>query len=104
MLGSLRLPVMIRLLRVDAEIAVGTNMVIGCLTALCGAVSLWPLHEPVPVLPLLIVVPPTILGGYLGARYTGRMRKETLHRLIGTTIVLTGVGMLAEGAWRLVSA
>jgi uncharacterized membrane protein YfcA len=100
MLGSLRLPAMIRLLRIDPAIAVGTNMVIGCVTALCGAVSLWPYGEAIPLLPLFVVVPPTILGGYLGARFTDRFRKETLHRLIGTTIVLTGVGMFAEGAWR----
>lgn len=104
MLGSLRLPVMIRLLRVDAEVAVGTNMVIGCLTALVGAISLWPLSEPVPWLPLLIVVPPTVLGGYLGARFTGRMSKELLHKLIGTTIVLTGLGMAGEAAWRLIAS
>jgi len=102
MLGSLRLPAMIRLLKIDPQIAVGTNMAIGCVTALCGAFSLWPFGESVPVLPLLVVVPPTVVGGYLGARFTGRFRKETLHRLIGATIVLTGVGMVTEGALRFV--
>lgn len=103
MLGSLRLPLMIRLFRIDPKVAVGTNMTIGSITALCGAVSLWPRAEAFPLLPLLVVVPPTILGGYLGARFTDRFRKETLHRLIGGTIVLTGAGMLVEGLSRLAS-
>lgn len=100
MLGSLRLPMMIRLLRVDPQVAIGSNMTIGCLTAMIGAVSLWPRGEAFPLLPLLIVVPPTILGGYLGARFTERFRKETLQRLIGATVLLTGLGMLGEGVSR----
>jgi uncharacterized membrane protein YfcA len=100
MLGSLRLPMMIRLLKVDPAEAVGTNMAIGCLTALCGALALWPFGESLPLLPLLIVVPPTILGGYLGAQCTERFRKEVLQRLVGATIVLTGLGMVAEGVYR----
>ncbi len=101
MLGSLRLPMMIRLLKVDPKVAVGTNMTVGCLTALSGAVSLWPRGEAFPLLPLLVVVPPTVVGGYLGAQLTARFRKETLHRLIGATVVLTGVGMFTEAASRL---
>jgi uncharacterized protein len=97
MLGSIRLPVMIRMFKVDPAVAVGSNMAIGCLTAFAGAGSLWPRGEGFPLLPLLIIAPPTILGGYLGARYTGRFRKETLQRLVGATIALTGIGMALEG-------
>src|SRR5262249_57226376 len=70
MLGSLRLPMMIRLLKIDPRVAVGTNMAIGCLTAFAGAGSLWK-GEGFYLLPLLIAGPATILGSYLGARYTG---------------------------------
>lgn len=100
MLGSLRLPVMIRLLRIDPTIAIGTNMGIGCLTALGGAISLWPHNEALPVWPLLIVVPPTILGGYLGARLTGWLPKNVLCYLVGLTIVLAGMIMFVEGIYR----
>jgi uncharacterized membrane protein YfcA len=100
MLGSLRLPMMIRVLKVDTGVAVGTNMAIGCLTAFAGAGCLWPRGESFPLLPLLIIVPPTILGGYLGAYLTGKVRKDMLQRLVGGTIALVGVAMAAEGVWR----
>jgi uncharacterized membrane protein YfcA len=100
MLGSLRLPMMIRLLRVDPRVAVGTNMAIGCVTAFAGSFALWPRGGSVPLLALLIVAPPTVLGGYLGARFTGRFRKEALQCLVGCTVALTGAGMAAEGVWK----
>src|SRR5262249_59306075 len=43
---------------------------------------------------------PTILGGYLGARFTGRFKKESLQRLVGATIALTGLGMAVEGVYQ----
>jgi uncharacterized membrane protein YfcA len=100
MLGSLRLPMMIRLLKVDAGVAVGTNMAIGCLTAFAGAGTLWPAGVGLPLLPLLLIAPPTILGGYLGSRFTGRFNKGALQRLVGATIALTGLGMTTEGLWK----
>ena len=100
MMGTVRLPVMIRMLRCDPGVAVGTNMAIGCMTAFAGAAGLWQ-ADSFQWLPLLVVTPPTILGGYLGARLTGRFRKEALQLLVGLTIVLTGVGMAGEGAWKM---
>lgn len=101
MLGSVRLPMMIRILKVDPTEAVGTNMAIGCLTAISGAFSLWPREISLPWLPLLIAVPPTVLGGYLGAYYTGKMNKDVLRIVVGWTIILLGIGMTAEAIWRL---
>ena len=100
MLGSLRLPLIIRCLKIDPRVAVGSNMAIGCLTAFAGAASLWQQGGNLFLVPLLIIGPPTILGGYLGARLTGRVRKESLQRLVGATIVLTGLYMSVEGVWK----
>src|SRR5262245_23268761 len=100
MLGSLRLPMMIRLLKLDTRVAVGTNMAVGCLTAAAGACALGPAAGNFDPLTLLIVAPPTVLGGYLGSRWTGRFRKEALQLLVGCTIALTGLGMAAEGIWK----
>jgi uncharacterized membrane protein YfcA len=100
MLGSLRLPMMIRYLKIDPQVAVGTNMAIGCVTALVGAATLCPRVGSLALFPLLVVIPPTVAGAYLGAYFTGRVRKEVLRRLVGLVIVLAGLGMAAEGAWK----
>jgi uncharacterized membrane protein YfcA len=100
MLGSVRLPMMIRLLKVDPRVAVGTNMAVGCLTAMAGACFLWPGGQNFDVWTLVIVAPLTILGGYWGSRCTGKFRKESLQFLVGCTVALTGLGMVAEGVWR----
>jgi uncharacterized membrane protein YfcA len=39
MLGSLRLPMLMRFLKLDPKVAVGSNMAIGCLTAVAGAAT-----------------------------------------------------------------
>jgi uncharacterized membrane protein YfcA len=100
MLGSVRLPMMIRLLKVDPRVAVGTNMAVGCLTAAAGACALWPGGQNFDLWTLVIVGPLTILGGYWGSRCTGKFRKEALQFLVGCTVALTGLGMVGEGVWR----
>ncbi|MGL4554177.1 MAG: TSUP family transporter, partial [Gemmataceae bacterium] len=98
MLGSLRLPVMMRLLDLDPKVAAGTNMTIGCATVLTGvAVSLltadvrWPALGVV----LLAVVPPTVAGGWLGGRLTARLSEGAVRRLAGGLIAASGVPLVA---------
>ena len=99
MLGSLRLPAMIRLCKIDPHVAVGSNMAIGCLTAVVGSLAFWTRGGNFEPLPLLIVGAATVLGGYFGARWTGRFDKQTLSRMIGWTVAATGILMAAEGVW-----
>jgi uncharacterized membrane protein YfcA len=100
MMGSLRLATMIRLLHVDTAVAVGTNMTIGCLTAIVGSAVAWNI-EGADVLAIAIVGPPTLLGGYIGARLTHRLPKEKLRRLVGWTIAVSGLLMTGDGIWEL---
>ena len=100
MLGSLRLPMMIKWLRIDPRVAVGSNMAIGCMTALVAATtSLFSARDldwgPIQQA-LLVLAPPTILGGYLGSWITGKLRKESVQMLAGWIIVVTGVLMTYE--------
>jgi uncharacterized membrane protein YfcA len=100
MMNGLRLPVLVRLLRGDVPVAIGTNMVIGLLTALVGVVTACTLGSGVDLLSLAVVGPPTILGSYLGAGLTGRLSKETLQRLLGWVIAVLGMLMLLECFWK----
>jgi uncharacterized membrane protein YfcA len=100
MMNSLRLPVLVRLLRGDVPAAVGTNMAIGLLTALVGVAAAWGVGSGFDLLALAVVGPPTVVGSYLGAAATGRLRKETLQRAVGWVIAVLGLLMVLEGAWK----
>ncbi|HOU54311.1 MAG TPA: sulfite exporter TauE/SafE family protein [Myxococcota bacterium] len=95
MMGSLRLPAMIRVLGMKPEVAVGTNLAIGCLTGLFGTIGAIQ-GGFLDIRALLVLVPVTALGSLLGASHTKRYRKETLKKLIGWTVSLLGVWMLAQ--------
>ena len=95
MLGTIRLPMMIKWLRIDPAVAVGSNMVIGCVTAVAAAVTAWGAGGGLHPLSVLIVGPPTILGSYLGARKTGRLSPAKLKRLVGWVVTASGLFMMA---------
>jgi uncharacterized membrane protein YfcA len=100
MMNGLRLPVLLRLLRGDMEAAIGNNMAIGLLTALVGVAAAWVAGSSFDPTALAIVGCPTILGGYLGAVLTGKLRKETLRRAVGWAVALSGLLMVVQGCWR----
>jgi uncharacterized membrane protein YfcA len=95
MLGTIRLPMMIRWLRIDPAVAIGTNMLIGCATAVAAAVTAWLAGGGLHPLSVLIVGPPTILGSYLGARKTGKLSPKALKRLVGWVVAASGLFMVA---------
>lgn len=91
MLGTLRLPAMVRFLGVEPRRAVGTSMVIGVALGFFGFLG-HGLRGEVD-LPLLVLLGLAGMAGtYYGARQTGRVRLQTLLRVMGA--VLAGVGLL----------
>ncbi len=98
MLGSLRLPMMIKYLRMDPKEAIGTNMVVGCLTAVVGSTTAFFAGDGhVPWLVMTVVIPPTVLGGWLGGLLTGRISKESVQKFAGIVVTLTGVLLVGQG-------
>ncbi len=90
-LGSIRLPALIRILKVDPRIAAGTNLFIGFLMGAVGWVG-HVVQGQVDYFLLLLMGPAAMVGSYYGARLTGRV---SLDRLIMTmALVLMAVGAL----------
>lgn len=92
LLGSLRLPAMIRWLKVDPRQAIGTNMAIGL--AQGGAATIghaW--QGDVAFLPLVVVGAAAMLGSYLGAHFTGRLSVAALRRAIAVVLLALGCVM-----------
>ena len=89
---------MIRYMGMDPKEAVGTNMVVGCLTAFVGsATGLLAGDGRIDWLVMAVVVPPTLLGGWIGAWLTGRVTKATVQRCAGWVVAVTGVLLVGQG-------
>lgn len=98
LLGSLRLPAMMRYARIPAPTAIGTNMAIGTLTGLSAGVAT--VREGNLDVPSFIVVGlATIVGVHLGAGRTGKLAPEKLRALIAWVLLGTGLFMLGEGVF-----
>ncbi|MBZ5714121.1 sulfite exporter TauE/SafE family protein [Nannocystis pusilla] len=95
LLGSLRLPAMIRYARVPPPVAVGTNMAIGAVTGLSAGVATF-LEGQVHFGAFAVVTPLTLLGANLGARRTGRLDEASLRRWIAWILLLSAALMLGE--------
>jgi uncharacterized membrane protein YfcA len=90
-LGSIRLPALVRILRVDPRIAAGTNLFIGFFMGSVG----WIGHVArgqVDYSLLAMMGAAAMSGSYIGARFTGRVRLNTLILIMG--VVLLSVGAL----------
>ena len=96
-LGSVRLPLIIRVLRVDPRIAAGSNLFIGMTMGALGWLGHM-LHTR-PDLPLLIILlAPAVVGSYMGAKFTGRISVNLLLLVMGSLLTASGGMMLWRAA------
>lgn len=96
LLGSLRLPAMMRYARIPAPVAIGTNMAIGTLTGLSAGVATF--REGNLDIPSFIVVGlATMIGVHVGAGRTGKLAPEKLLKIIAWVLLGVGLFMFAEG-------
>ena len=86
-LGSIRLPAMIKILKTEPKIAVGTNMLISSVMGMSGLIGHL-INNEVNFLYLIVLGPSAMIGGYLGAKYTKRLSPSTLKKLIGIVLAI----------------
>jgi uncharacterized membrane protein YfcA len=94
-LGTLRMPALVRSVGLDVRRAAGTNLVVGALLGAAGfathAASLdvdWPI--------LAAGLAGGIPGGWLGARWTGIVSERTLRLGLGGALSLVGIAFAVE--------
>ena len=90
-LGSVRLPLIIRVMRVDPRIAAGSNLFIGMTMGALGWLG-HVLHTRPDLALLVILLGPAIVGSYYGAKFTGRISINLLLLVMG--VLLTGSGCM----------
>lgn len=95
-LGTLRLPALIRYVGEDPERAVGTNVAVGLCVGVAGLIG----HVPDGVDWSLFLVgsAASVPGALLGSRLTGRLSREQLLAAIGVILVVVGGVTLAQAA------
>ena len=93
-LGTMRLPALVRWAGVSPQAAVGTNSAVGMVVGIGGLIG--HLASGIDWAVFAVAAVPTVPGALLGARLTGRLDDQALLRVIAVILFLTGTVMLIE--------
>ena len=94
-LGTLRMPALVRSVGLDVRRAAGTNLVVGFLLGVAGFAT-HAAGEGVDWDVLTAGLAGAIPGGWLGARATGRVSESTLRLALGVVLVVVGVAFAVQ--------
>jgi len=97
-LGSIRMPAMISVLKLKPKIAVGTNLATASVMGSIGMIG-HVLNHNVDYVILMVMGSGAMLGAYLGAKFTNRFNDSTLKFIIGLVLVIVAISMF----WRVLS-
>jgi uncharacterized membrane protein YfcA len=89
-LGSLRMPALLRLVGETPSRAVGTNLLVGVFVGAAGLIGHLPSAAPDPVV-FGVGAGASVPGALLGARLTGRLSERQLIRAIGVVLLVAGL-------------
>ncbi len=98
-LGTLRMPALVRSVGLDVRRAAGTNLVVGFLLGLAAfAVHAASLRVDWPV--LAVGIAGAMPGGWLGAKATGGFAEDTLRLALGMVLAIVGVAFAVQAVLR----
>ena len=94
-LGSLRMPALIRLVGETPARAVGTNVTVGFLVGVAGVIGHLPSGPPDWDL-LAVGAAASMPGALLGSRLTGRLSDRDLLRAVGVVLLIAATTMIVD--------
>jgi hypothetical protein len=94
-LGTLRMPTLVRSVGLDVRRAAGTNLVVGFLLGIAGFAT-YATGEGVDWDVLAAGLAGALPGGWLGARATGQIEEKALRLALGVVLVLVGAVFAAK--------
>jgi uncharacterized protein len=94
-LGSLRMPALVRLVGEQPARAVGTNVTVGFLVGVAGVIGHLPSEPPDWGL-LAVGAAASIPGALIGSRLTGRLSDRQLLRAIGVVLLVAAAVMILD--------
>ncbi len=95
-LGSLRLPALLRWVGEEPSRAIGTNLVVGI--AVGGAGLLGHIPGGIDWTLLSVGAAASLPGALIGSRLTGRLSQPQLLRAVGAILLVAGAAAIAQGA------
>jgi uncharacterized membrane protein YfcA len=96
-LGSMRLPAMVRWAGVSPHAAVGTNAAVGAVVGVGGLLGHLPSGIDWAILGVGAAA--AIPAAYLGARFTGRLEERQLLRAMAAVLVVSGLAMAGQAVF-----
>ena len=96
-LGSLRMPALLKSVGEAPRRAVGTNITVGFCVGVAGVIG----HTPTGVDWKLLAIggAASMPGALLGSRLTGRLSRDQLLRAIGAVLLVAGTATLAQAVF-----
>lgn len=94
-LGSLRMPALLKWVGEGPRLAVGTNVAVGVLVGVAGALAHLPNAAP-DLDAIAVGGAASIPGALLGSRLTGRLSDEQLARAIGVVLLVAAAGCVGQ--------
>jgi uncharacterized protein len=94
-LGTLRMPALIRSVGMDIRLAAGTNLVVGFFLGVAGFAT-HAAERGVDWAVLGAGLAGAIPGGWLGARASGRIPENALRLALGATLVVVGAAFAVQ--------
>lgn len=95
-LGTLRMPALIRSVGMDVKRAAGTNLLVGFLLGVAGFATHALAGEGVDWPVLAAGLAGALPGGWLGARATGRVSEDALRLALGAVLVVVGIAFAIQ--------
>ncbi|NHV99652.1 MAG: sulfite exporter TauE/SafE family protein [Thaumarchaeota archaeon] len=96
--GEFRIPVLLHLLDLPVLLSIVTNLLIGLLTvSVSFTIRYWGgLINPEVTAIALFMSPGSILGGYIGARLSGRINESLLRKSLIALLIAAGLRMILD--------
>lgn len=94
-LGSIRMPAMISVLKIEPKVAIGTNLTAATVMGFSGFLGHL-INNEVDFLVLSVMGPTAMVGGYIGAKFTNRFSAERLKLVIGIVLVIVALFMFSR--------
>ena len=98
-LGSVRLPIIVRFLRMDPRMAAGSNLVIGTSMGVFGFIG-YGVQGEVDLTLLAVMGLAGMTGAYIGALFTGRASPNVLLTTMSLVLFVVGVLLIRDGITR----